>query len=434
MHRCSKVSLLRGFRRLLSDLSSKNYLDDAAYQVTTYARPRDLCITRGFNAKVFDDINGREYIDLTSGIGVTALGHSNPKVSEILYRQAQTLVHSSNLYYNVESLELSRKLVESTKKFGGQHDASRVFLCNSGTEANEAALKFAKKYGTKVSSKSKKQGILAFNNSFHGRSMGSLSVTSAVKYRAPFEPLVPGVTFLNIEDDLGKLQGYISDNADRIAGLIIEPIQGEGGVFPVPMEKLVGIKSICSQNDIIVIYDEIQCGMGRSGKLWAHSYLPREAHPDIFTTAKALGNGYPIGATIINERVNNALEVGDHGTTFGGNPLGCKISQYVLDTVCDEKFLKTVTLKGELLRDRLVELQTKYPKLITEVRGQGLMVGCQLTQSPAELVQKCRELGLLVITAGQNTVRFLPALTIEGVTLERGLNIFSKAIDELYSS
>lgn len=416
---------------VLKQSIKQNLINDTKYQVTTYARPNDLIITRGENAKLFDDINNKEFIDFTAGIAVTALGHANPKVAEILYEQSKKLVHSSNLYYTKECLQLSEKLVNLTKKFGGQHDASKVFLCNSGTEANEAALKFAKKFGVKQDVK--KQGIIAFENSFHGRTMGALSVTSNPKYREPFGDLIPNVSFLNIQDRLTKLQDYISSNSNKIAGLIVEPIQGEGGIFPIPVDTLVGLKQICKQNNVIVIYDEIQCGMGRSGKLWAHSYLPKEAHPDIFTIAKALGNGFPIAATVVNEKVNNLLQVGDHGTTYGGNPLGCAVSKYVLDTIATEPFLKQINHKSELMFNRLQKLKNKYPSQINDIRGKGLMIGVEFKEKPTEVLAKARDLGLLVITAGKTTVRFVPALTIEDELLEEGLNIFEKAVDAVYA-
>lgn len=412
--------------------SSKRFVSNKSYQVTTYARPDDLYITRGANAKLYDDVNNKEFVDFTAGIAVTALGHSNPEVAKILFEQGSTLMHSSNLYYNTQCLELSKKIVENTKKLGGQHDASKVFLCNSGSEANEAALKFAKKYG--ISQNKSKQEIVAFENSFHGRTMGALSATANPKYRTPFGDLVPGVHFLNLNDQLTKLQNFVSDRKDKLAGLIVEPIQGEGGVFPVPLETLVGLKEICEANNVIVIYDEIQCGLARSGKLWAHGYLPKEAHPDIFTIAKALGNGFPIAATVVNEKVNNALVVGDHGTTYGGNPLACAVGNYVLDVLSNPKFLEQVNKKGEKLQNGLKELQKAFSDQIVDVRGKGLIVGCQFKENPAPVVSKARELGLLIITAGKNTVRFVPPLTIEDETLQQGLDIFTKAVETVYRS
>ncbi|KAL3240027.1 acetylornithine transaminase [Nakaseomyces bracarensis] len=406
-------------------------LEEKTFQVTTYARPSDLCVTRGVNAKLYDDISNKEYIDFTAGIAVTALGHANPKVAEILKEQADKLVHSSNLYFTKECLDLSEKIIEKTKLFGGQHDASKVFLCNSGTEANEAALKFAKKHG--INHNPKKQGIVAFENSFHGRTMGALSVTWNAKYRTPFGDLIPNVSFLNINDELTALQDFISSKKNELAGLIVEPIQGEGGIFPIPAEKLIGMKDICSKNDVVVIYDEIQCGLGRTGNLWAHAGLPKSAHPDIFTSAKALGNGFPIAATVVNEKVNNALQVGDHGTTYGGNPLGCAVSNYVLDVIADKSFLENVSRKGTILQKGLLNLKEEFPNEIKDIRGSGLIWGVEFKDAPGPIVQKARELGLLVITAGKTTVRFVPALTIEDEIIEKGLALFRDAVKSTFA-
>ena len=424
--------LKRCFSSTTAKRVGQEIFDDVKFQVTTYNRPQDLCVTRGKNDILYDDVNGKQFIDFTAGIAVTALGHSNEKVADILNQQARKLVHSSNLYYSAECLELSEKIVDKTKQFQGQFDASRVFLCNSGTEANEAALKFAKKHGIKKHGE-KKQGIVAFQNSFHGRTMGALSVTWNAKYRTPFGDLIPHVSFLNINDELTKLQSFLQSNKNQIAGLIIEPVQGEGGVFPVPAEKLIGINQVCKANDIIVIYDEIQCGIGRSGKLWAHSYLPKEAHPDIFTAAKALGNGFPIAATIVNEKVNNVLQVGDHGTTYGGNPLGCAVGKYVMDTIANEEFLSQVNEKSKIFMDRLAKIQAKFPSQIKDVRGLGLMIGAEFSEPPAKVIQKCRENGLLLITAGKTTARFVPPLTISHENIQKGLDIFEKSVAEVYA-
>lgn len=421
-------------KKWYSSMSSTFITDANKTQVTTYARPDDLVITRGSGCYLFDDFHKKEYIDFTSGIAVTALGHCNPEIANIIYQQsANKIVHSSNLYHNQEALKLSKLIVSKTKEFDGQNDVSKVFFCNSGTEANEAAIKFAKKYSlTKSPSKTK---FIAFENSFHGRTMGALSVTYNPKYRTPFGDLIPGVEFATLQDIMTKFQGKLDlAKEDVYAGCIIEPIQGEGGVFPVPVDTLVTLKSVLqnSKFDIPLIYDEIQCGMGRTGKLWAHSYLPKEAHPDIFTVAKALGNGFPIAATCVNDKINDALKVGDHGTTYGGNPLACAISNYVVSAIADKAFLSQVNQKGAKLMSFLKDLQSAYPDLITDVRGKGLMIGCEFKEAPTKLIQKCKENGLLVITAGKSTVRFVPALIIDDETLEKGLEIFVKSLKQVY--
>jgi acetylornithine aminotransferase len=373
------------------------------------------------------DIEGRKYIDFTAGIAVTALGHSHPEVARILFDQSLTLMHSSNLYHNLWTGELSRQLVETTKKSGGMHNASRVFLANSGTEANEAALKFARKYG-KAQAEDKTE-FITFESSFHGRSMGALSVTPNPKYQAPFAPLIPGVHVA--KPTLESIQSLITD---KTCGVIIEPIQGEGGVRPIPAEFLVELKKLSKKHGALLIYDEIQCGLGRTGALWAHGKLPKEAHPDILTMAKALGNGFPIGATMITEEVEDALKVGDHGTTYGGNPLGARVGSYVLTQVSNEEFLEGVKSKSKIFIQGLNSLKEEFPEQVVEVRGEGLILGIQFAENPAAVVDAARERGLLIITAGGNTIRFVPALNIGEDVIQEGLTILKDAISSVYEN
>lgn len=389
------------------------------YQVTTYSRP-ELVLTSAKGSHLYD-LDQKKYIDFTSGIAVVSLGHSDPEISKILYEQSSTLMHSSNLYHNPWTLELGKQLVDKTKKFNGMHDAARVFLCNSGTEANEAALKFARKHGKSISDS--KTEFITFKTSFHGRTMGALSVTPNPKYQAPYAPLIPGVSVAT-PNDIESVKKLITKNT---CGVIIEPIQGEGGVHPMNPEFLVELKSLCKEHDALLIYDEIQCGLGRTGSLWAHSKLPKEAHPDVLTMAKALGNGFPIGATMITEEVEKVLKVGDHGTTFGGNPLGSRIGCHVLNRIADNVFLSNVNEKSTLLKSLLCGLKEKYSGHIVDVRGQGLILGLECKEDPSPIVEKARELGLLIITAGGNVIRFVPPLTIENETLEEGVRILDEA-------
>ncbi|GMF02370.1 unnamed protein product [Ambrosiozyma monospora] len=356
---------------------------------TTYSRP-NIVFAKGLGAYLWD-LEGNQFIDFSAGIAVTALGHSHPEVAKLMFEQANTLVHSSNLYHNLYTGELSKQLVLKTKEFGGMHDAARVFLANSGTEANEAALKFARKYGKSISED--KTEFITFETSFHGRSMGALSVTPNPKYQAPFAPLIPGVKVAK-PNDINSVRDLISE---KTCGVIIEPIQGEGGIRPMKQDFLIQLKQLTQEHNALLIYDEIQCGLGRSGALWAHAKLPKEAHPDILTMAKALGNGFPIGATMITENVENQLKVGDHGTTYGGNPLGARIGLYVLNQIANPKFLQTVNQKSELFKVKLNELKEKFPEQIKEVRGDGLLLGMELNQDPSPVVVKARELGLLMV-------------------------------------
>lgn len=398
--------------------------EHSKYTVTTYSRP-SVVFEKGKGSHLWD-IEGRQYIDFTAGIAVTALGHAHPEVARILYDQALTLVHSSNLYHNLWTGELSLQLVEKTKASGGMYNASRVFLANSGTEANEAALKFARKFG-KAQDPNKTE-FITFESSFHGRSLGALSVTPNPKYQAPFAPLIPGVKVAKIT--LESVQSLISD---KTAGVIIEPIQGEGGVRPVPTEFLVELKKLTKANGAALIFDEIQSGLGRSGRLWAHGNLPQEAHPDILTMAKALGNGFPIGATMVTEEIEKALNVGDHGTTYGGNPLGARVGSYVLGQVSDKEFLKNVQAKSQIFKDCFQELAKEFPKSIVEIRGEGLLLGIQFSVDPSKIVDAARERGLLIITAGGNTIRFVPALNIEDDVIKEGLAIFKEAVKSVFA-
>lgn len=405
-------------------VSTSEYLTShTPYAVTTYSRP-EFVLTSAKGSYLYD-LDQKKYIDFTSGIAVVSLGHSDPEIAQIMFDQASTLMHSSNLYHNPWTLELSKQLVEKTKQFDGMHNASRVFLCNSGTEANEAALKFARKHGKSISET--KTEFITFKTSFHGRTMGALSVTPNPKYQAPFAPLIPGV-HVATPNDIESVKALINENT---CGVIIEPVQGEGGVHPMDVDFLVQLKKLCKDNKAVLIYDEIQCGMGRTGTLWAHSKLPKEAHPDILTMAKALGNGFPIGATMITEDVEEVLKVGDHGTTFGGNPLGSRIGCNVLGRIADEGFLASVNAKSEFLKKQLTKLQEKFPDQIVEIRGQGLILGLECKEDPSKIVEKARELGLLIITAGGNVIRFVPPLTIEEDALEEGVNILTKAFEEV---
>jgi len=307
------------------------------------------------------------------------------------------------------------------------HDASRAFICNSGSEANEAALKFARKVGKIVGAQKNnlnKYEVVSFHNSFHGRTMGSLSATPNPKYQEPFSPLVPGFSYGNLNDQ--KALDLITENT---CGVIIEPIQGEGGIHTATSEFLVSLRKKCNEVSAVLIYDEIQCGMGRTGKLWAHSYHPKEAHPDILTTAKALGNGFPVGATIVTEEVSSKIVVGDHGTTFGGNPLASRLGHYVLGRLSDPALLSHVNEMSKVFKGKLKQMQKRWPGVFVEIRGKGLILGVQLDRDPTALVKAARERGLLVITAGKNTVRLVPALVIEEKVVEEGLKILEDAVE-----
>lgn len=304
------------------------------------------------------------------------------------------------------------------------HDARAVFIANSGTEANEAAIKFARKSGKVLDPSGAKHEVVSFNGAFHGRTMGALSATPNPKYQKPFAPMLPGFRY-GTYNDVAAINELVTE---KTCGVIVEPIQGEGGVIVGSEEFLVALAARCKEVGAVLIYDEIQCGLGRTGTFWAHASLPKSAHPDIITTAKALGNGFPIGATIVNEKVNEKILVGDHGTTFGGNPLGARLAHYIVSRLSDPKLQADVVVKGDMFRKHFAKLQEKYPQLVKEIRGRGLHLGLQLTQDPTPIVTAARERGLLVITAGTNTLRFVPSLTITEGEIEEGMDILDEAM------
>lgn len=302
--------------------------------------------------------------------------------------------------------------------------ASKVFVCNSGSEANEAAIKFARKVGKVREPSGSKHEIVSFENSFHGRTMGSLSATPNPKYQKPFAPMLPGFKY-GIYNDEGGLKDLITD---ATCGVMVEPIQGEGGVVVANNSFLQALRNRCSEVGAVLVYDEIQCGLSRTGAFWAHGSLPPSAHPDILTTAKALGNGFPIGATIVSQDVAECIVAGDHGTTFGGNPLACRLAHHIVTRLSDPLLQREVLEKEQIFRQGFAELQATYPKTITEIRGRGLILGLQLSTDPAPFITAARERGLLIITAGKNTLRFVPPLVISREEIKEGLQILGEAM------
>jgi len=370
------------------------------------------------------DIENRRYLDFTAGIAVNALGHCDPGMSGILWQQSQTLVHTSNLYHNPWTGALSQLLVEKTLAAGAMATASKVFVCNSGSEANEAAIKFCRKVGRTRTPNGSQHEIISFHNSFHGRTMGSLSATPNPKYQKPFSPMLPGFRYGTFNDE-AAIPNLITP---QTCGVIIEPIQGEGGVNVASQSFLQALRDRCNEVGAVLVYDEIQCGLSRTGTLWAHSSLPPSAHPDILTTAKALGNGFPIGATIVNEDVANCVVTGDHGTTFGGNPLACRLAHYIVSRLSSSDLQAGVLAKERLFRAGFAKLKLRFPSQIKEIRGRGLILGMQLTRDPNPIVTAARERGLLIITCGTNTLRFVPPLVISEEEIEEGLGILGEAM------
>jgi acetylornithine/N-succinyldiaminopimelate aminotransferase len=380
--------------------------------MNTYGR-FDVTFEKGIGTKIYD-VNGKEYIDFVSGVAVNCLGHSNPVIINTITEQAHQLTHISNYYWNTKHTLLAEKLTKNC-------DHSQVFFCNSGTEAIEGALKVARKYG-KSKGNQDKNIILYMNNSFHGRSMGALSVTGQPKYQKDFMPLIGGVQEVKF-NDIEDLNKHFNEN---VCGVIIEPIQGEGGINPANAEFLQEARRLCDKFDALLIFDEIQCGMGRLGSLFA--YKKFSVVPDVVAIAKALGGGFPIGAFLTNERAS-ALVPGDHGSTFGGNPLGCAISLAVLTELVDNGVVASVDEKSAYLKEKLNSLKGKYG-VINEVKGMGLLIGISV-QDPKGFMNACFSKGLLVVTAGADVVRLLPPLNVTLAEIDEALVIIESVLSEL---
>ena len=324
------------------------------------------------------------------------------------------LIHTSNLFATRPALELARALVAGAFP-------SKVFFCNSGAEANEAAMKFSRRWA-RAAGAEEKTGFIAFRGSFHGRLMGSLAVTDREAYQAPFRPLMPGVHFLDVGDRAG-VEALLATGA--VAAVFIEPVQGEGGVFPVPFGFLRELRALCDAHGSLLIFDEVQCGLGRTGRLFAHQHA--SVTPDLMTLAKPLAGGLPMGAVLAAPAVADAMKPGDHGTTFGGGPLVASVALAVVRTLSDPGFLEGVAQRGGVLRDALEALRARVPG-VREVRGLGLLQGVVLEGEAAPVVARCRELGLLVVSAGPNVVRLLPPLVASEEELETGTALLEASL------
>lgn len=380
------------------------------YLVPTYARPQ-LVFTHGEGAYLYDDA-GNRYLDFVAGIAVNALGHADPAWAQVVAEQATQLIHLSNLYHNVPQLLLAQKLVENSF-------ADKLFFSNTGAEANEAALKFARKYA-RVHHGEGKTGFVAFSHSFHGRTMGALAVTHKAKYREPFAPLLPGVTFVEYND----LAGASAAIGAETCAVIVEPIQGEGGVHAAAPNFLRGLRALCDEQDALLIFDEVQCGIGRTGHLWAHQALG--VTPDMMTIAKPLAGGLPLGAALVTERVAAAIQPGDHGSTFAGGPLVCAAALHVFERINQPTFLAHVEETGAYLRHRL---QTLESDKVVDVRGLGLMVGLELNVPVADVVAAARGKGLLLVNAGDNVIRFVPPLTVTRPQIDEAMEVLSTCLN-----
>lgn len=394
-------------------MSMQEYIEEAESALLHTYNRYQLVLDRGDGVYLYD-IEGKRYLDFCAGIAVFALGYNNREYNDALKNQVDKVIHTSNYYYNVPAIEAAKKI----KKASGM---DRIFFTNSGAEAVEGALKAARKYAY-LKDGSTDHEIIAMNHSFHGRTMGALAVTGNAKYREPFEPLIGNIKFADYND----IESVKAQLTDKTCAIILETVQGEGGLVPAKEEFLKEIRSICDERDILLILDEIQCGMGRTGYMFAWQKFG--VKPDIMTTAKALGCGVPVGAFLMTEKVGqHSLEAGDHGTTYGGNPLACAAVEKVLDLFERNHIIENVREVAPYLEKRLDELASKH-SCIVERRGAGLMQGLVFDRPVRDIINSAMDKGLILINAGANIIRFVPPLVITKENVDEMISILDTCI------
>ena len=399
-----------------STVDTTELMEWSAKHLMTVAKRYPIALVRGEGWRVWDS-DGKEYLDFTGGIAVTALGHSHPRVVGTMREQAATLLHVSNYFHIPQQIHLAKVLCDHSF-------ADRVFFSNSGAEANETAIKLARKWA-KERGASDRGDIISMRGGFHGRTLATVTATAQEKYHHGYEPLPAGFKYVPF-NDLRAVERAIDS---RTAGVLVEPIQGEGGVNIPDEGYLPGLRKLCDEAGILLILDEIQTGMGRTGKLWCYEHAG--VAPDIMTLAKALANGVPIGATLATEDVARVFTPGSHGTTFGGNPFATAVGLTVFTTLVEDRLPERAERMGRLLRDRLLTVQSRDPGAVKEVRGKGLLVGMDLTAPVADVVSACRQRGLLVLTAGDNTLRLAPPLIVDEAAVERATEIIGRALGDV---
>ena len=393
-------------------MKDTEYMDKAEqYFVHTYNRFK-VVIDKAEGAYIYD-VNGKKYLDFASGIGVCSLGYGNEVYKEALKNQIDKITHTSNLFYNIPSIEAAEKIVKAA-------GLEKVFFTNSGAEAIEGALKMAKRYAYDRDGHANHE-IIAMNHSFHGRTLGALAVTGNAHYQEPFGPMIDGIKFA----EYNNLESVESLITDKTCAIVLETLQGEGGIYPADEEFIKGIRKLCDENDIIMICDEIQCGMGRTGKMFAYEHYGIK--PDIVTVAKALGCGVPVGAFVAGEKTCNSLVPGDHGTTYGGNPLATAAVSTVFDLFKEEKIVENVNEVAPYLEEKLDEIVKDFDN-VTARRGKGFMQGLVLTTPVGDTVNKAIENGLLVISAGSDVLRMVPPLTITKENVDEMIEILRKSL------
>ncbi len=393
----------------------KEYIDEAEKALLHTYNRYQVVLEKGDGVYLYD-MEGKRYLDFVSGIAVFALGYNNKAYNDALKAQIDKLIHTSNYYYNLPAIEAARKI----KEVSGM---DRVFFTNSGAEAVEGAIKAARKYAWLKDGRTDHE-IIAMEHSFHGRTMGALSVTGNPKYREAFEPMIGNIRFARMND----FDSVTAQVTDRTCAIILETVQGEGGIYPAEEDFLKKLRSLCDERDILLILDEIQCGMGRTGYMFA--WQRYGVKPDIMTTAKALGCGVPVGAFLMTERVaRNSLAAGDHGTTYGGNPLAAAAICKVLELFEEQKVLENVREVGPYLSEKLEELAHRHDCIETH-RGIGLMQGLVFRKPVADIINRALEKGLILINAGSHIIRFVPALVIGRAEVDDMIELLDSCIEE----
>lgn len=386
---------------------------EKAHYMPVFAR-YPMVISHGEGAYV-TDTDGNRYLDFFAGIAVNALGHNHPNLVKAVAEQAAKVIHCSNLYYT----EVQVELIEKLARLSG---LDKVFLANSGAEANEGALKLARKYGKTIAED--KYEIITANHCFHGRTLMTLTATAQPKYQAGYEPLPQGFTYIDY-NDIAALEAAISD---KTCAVVLEPIQGEGGVNVPADDYLSKVRALCDKHEALLIFDEVQTGVGRTGKMFAYEHFG--VRPDIVTMAKGLAGGVPIGAFIASDKVASVFHPGDHGSTFGGNPLACAAANAVIDTIEQDDLLTNVAEVGAYLMDKIAQLGAKYPAIIRSVRGKGFMVGIELTREGRGIVEACLDKKLIINCTAGNVLRLVPSLTIGKQEVDTMIQILDEVLSE----
>lgn len=395
-------------------MNLKQIVEAESKYLTANYKKYPLFVEKGRKCVVYD-YAGKRYIDLLAGIAVNALGHNHPRITNIFRKQLKKSVHVCNLFYHPYQALLAQKLVEIS-------GLQKAFFCNSGTEAVEAAFKLARGYAYKNQLGEGKHEILTLDNAFHGRTYGALSATASDKYRKPYEPLVPGFRFVRFNDVDHLRQSF----SDRVCAIIIEPLQGEGGIHACSETFLKAARELCDQHQALLIFDEIQCGIGRTGRYFYYEKFG--IRPDILTLAKPLGLGVPLGALLTTDKVAPTFGPGDHGTTFGGGPLACRLGFEFVKILQEEEMLEDIREKGDYFETKLLMLKEKYP-FVVDVRGEGLMLGMELDFPGRDIVNRCLEAGFIINVTSDNVLRFLPPYTIT----KKEIGKFIKALDKIFS-